>query len=1065
MTKPIRNPDGTPYILPLDLPREAPSLLLQTISSLLDPQYLPIVTPVSTGFQSTSIPNLALIALSITPHLSDAHTARMPSDMDLLPVSSRWINDFKTLFECLCSSVYSEGEATPFEDRSDRELSRQAVFKRGVEIWGVIRDWGAYRIPLADLIFDFWKKAGGDAGESSPCVWKMLGQEYALRVMERIAQERQDDTAAAQETEISSSQYEPEDILRHLITTASSCQYHLQPQRFEPDRPMQTPASAGPTSPPLAPAGSNVSSTLVSPAISRVHSQQQVTPPGPSTASTPSLKASLLPRASDTSTGGKYRHQSPRKPRMTDTRLCADICPGCLAAIALVNVFSTLSFSPDPATANAQKVFTAILDVLSTSPCTRTRLLTLQYVMRLRADRNHRIYLIGNIDAEVEPLARTLGFANENPETRPSGGRFSSQEAIGGRPVSGSVGASTSTSRSRPASRGGGRGLNTASSSRSRSRASEPVHPGIPSATSIPLPRRALWSIPEALNFWLPGREVEDDLIFIQPSPSILTYEPSTDRPSEEGVENEPRKESLTLLVSEYVAALTEILEHETEWDILAYVLSHLPLQLSNKHFFCGPLCRESILRLQQVVCTTLGHGTLGNTVLDLPFSLHIRDAQSVGYHILTVLISYSPIFDPHRRDLIVRVLFGGIMAGIAPTITCCISALTLCAFELETQVGRYLPQILEILERIMSNAAVAVHVLAFLSIVGSKPELYSNFTEDHFRQVFAIALKYLEAHNDPDANSDLPFALTQHVLFMTFNVIYTWFLAVNLEDRPQFVRYITRQVLLASGNVLTEPAEVCFDWLARYTYSSVDPKPAPSLLRESVIPDDEVTKEVFFLLGKSIVSIRAEGQKGWLEVTARRPSGMTRFLCHIQNHPLVPAGDPQPDLISLPAAALENRVPARMKMPRDRAPQAAEEASIPKDSIEGEQVTEEAEATARNDETSLENDARQNNEEPAERLGGVAVESEGEVEVEGKAEADDGVELEAGQDAPQAPSKPGSDPVSRMKCILRATHIDVAYRRSAGNPNRRRESGTRRRSPRFPHRLCVGGNRSISTS
>src|ERR1700742_3162441 len=95
-----RNPDGTPYTLPLDLPREAPTLLLQTISSLLDPQYLPVSSSSSAAFHSTTIPNLALIALSITPHLSDVHTARMPGDMDLLPVSGRWLPGFRLLFEC-----------------------------------------------------------------------------------------------------------------------------------------------------------------------------------------------------------------------------------------------------------------------------------------------------------------------------------------------------------------------------------------------------------------------------------------------------------------------------------------------------------------------------------------------------------------------------------------------------------------------------------------------------------------------------------------------------------------------------------------------------------------------------------------------------------------------------------------------------------------------------------------------------------------------------------------------------------------------------------------------------
>jgi tuberous sclerosis 2 len=595
---------------------------------------------------------------------------------------------------------------------------------------------------------------------------------------------------------------------------------------------------------------------------------------------------------------------------------CVDFCRGALATTALLNIFSTLSFSPNPLAINAQKVFTALLRILSDTPCNRSRLLILQYSLRLRADRDHRVFLVGTIDNEVLPLARPLGFANEDTTSSHSDNVMSGPENVGGRGTSNSIGAK-STSRSRNASRAARTFSKTASSSRSRSRVPELVQQNVSSATSIPIPRRPLWLVPESLNFWLPVRELEEDLIFVQPSPAIVTYEASTDVANE--ANEHERGDSLSLLISNYVNALSDILERETEWDILAYVLTHLPLQLANKHFFCGPLARESIQKLQQVVCTGLAKETLGLSVLDLPISIHPRNAQSIGYHILTVLISYSPIFDYTRRDLIVPVLCEGIRAGMESTIICCISALTLCAFELQTQISRHLPSILEMLERIMSNAAVAAHVLAFLGIVATNPDLYSNFTEEHFKQVFTIALKYLEAHNDPDANSGLPLALTQHVLFMTFNVIYAWFLALSLEDRPRFVGYITEQVLLANNNILTEPAEVCFDWLARCTYASVDSKPAPSLLRESVMPEDGSVKESFFLMGKSIISLRSNGRKGWLEITTRRPSGMTSFLCHMQNHPIVPVGDPSPDLISLSAAALEDRVPARMLPPTER--------------------------------------------------------------------------------------------------------------------------------------------------
>src|ERR1700749_316047 len=128
------------------------------------------------------------------------------------------------------------------------------------------------------------------------------------------------------------------------------------------------------------------------------------------------------------------------------------LCQGSLATIALLNIFSTLSFSPNPLALNAQIVFAALLSILSVTPCNRSRLLILQYTMRLRSDRDHRVYLVSNIDEEVEPLAKILGFTSmDEAEFRSSPFKLS-QDIPGTRAASISVGAG---SRSRPSSRGG----------------------------------------------------------------------------------------------------------------------------------------------------------------------------------------------------------------------------------------------------------------------------------------------------------------------------------------------------------------------------------------------------------------------------------------------------------------------------------------------------------------------------------------------------------------------------------------------------------------------------------
>ena len=83
--------------------------------------------------------------------------------------------------------------------------------------------------------------------------------------------------------------------------------------------------------------------------------------------------------------------------------------------------------------------------------------------------------------------------------------------------------------------------------------------------------------------------------------------------------------------------------------------------------------------------------------------------------------------------------------------------------------------------------------------------------------------------HNRPEQSPDTSWALSQHLRVMSYYIVYLWFLAVKLPDCPKHVKNTASQLLLANGgqDEIDEPAEVCFNWLARYTYTSADPRPA----------------------------------------------------------------------------------------------------------------------------------------------------------------------------------------------------------------------------------------------
>ena len=565
-------------------------------------------------------------------------------------------------------------------------------------------------------------------------------------------------------------------------------------------------------------------------------------------------------------------------------------------ASALVSVFAQIAFGTPPPGKDqgasirlALSVWDTLADLLQcTSPdflqqniSSAGRLRILQFVMRLRADRDHRLYwqLKGfDADGQIHNLCNMIGRAVP-PENLSTERRVipdldqvepvrSARKASRGRPNKASASAS-------------------ALGSRSRSRVSEPFRPEPPVAPYI-----SLWSFADAIPDVL--GELSDTL-----SERLQSYDP------------EGPDEHKVLPVSRYLSALCSILQHETDPEVISYVLCHLPVQLSNKHLFCGPKSRAVIGEMVITICRRIA---TGNFTASWPISLRTRDAQSLPYHALCVLISYKQSLDGTTRHLLVETLQAGLDSSLS-TATVCLQSLTMCAYELEVNLTRYLSGILEKLSQIMSNLDMAVYILGFLSVVGSRKRLHANFRETDFKMVFGVATQYLQQHNRMTLEWDeaLSWALAQHVRILSFHLLYVWFLAVKLQDRPRHIPYITKQLLLANEGKgeIDDYTEVCFDWLSRYTYASADPRPASSLLSDMVTGGEGTEDPInvkSWIYGNAVLTVRALPKLGWFEVLSRRPSGFVKFLCRLENAPMVGPGDVDPDMVTTAASLLMQR-------------------------------------------------------------------------------------------------------------------------------------------------------------
>ena len=768
---------------------------------------------------------------------------------DLSPTSPEWLKNWESLL----------GNDTLIH--LQRPLTRRAIMDALRVVYNTVKDMATYRRPLGDLVYNFCRSTdgGGDQGDDADVMWKMLGEEVVLRVVE---QENVDGAT------------EPSSFLDLLFAVALSKDPKPDSEEVQ---------------------GPDTASIYTTETQSKTQSDNNLSSrEKEKDLALPSMRSLL----SSLATGGtSSRSQSIQPPQPDDIKRGMESPPPssslheASAVSALVEIFCQLTFTPfvleQKCLKLAVQVYEMLINIIAKSRSTRAKITALQFLMRLRADRDHKLYFISaqyDRSGLIHSLGSLINKAGE-PESGTGASRLLDDTVLDSPDVRRARPRFPQERDGRDFSRGhGSAGPSGSAHSRSRSRTT--------ALTPTPKTLESLWHLPESLTFYV---------LADSPSEVLVSYDSGGSYP--------------VLPISRYLQSVIGLLQMETSWEVLSYVICHLPVQLSNKHLFCGPKCRSEISKLLSVLCSGIHGGDFGTSIEQWPTGLKVRDAHGLAYHTLSILLSYQRCFDLPQRHLLVEVFQAG-LNGQLSTIKCCLHALSLAAFELPSSMTKYLSRILEKLSQIMSNPSMAVHILGFLSIIGSLPALYANFTEADFKMVFGVALQYLQHYNSLNVSETMSWALSQHVRILSYSVVYIWFLAIKLPDRPHHVRYITRQLLLANeGNAqVDEPTEVCFDWLSRYTYATADPRPAGSTFSDIVLnptASNSEAKEKTWILGNSVITVRALARSGWVEILSRRPSGFSRFVCRVENVPMVGPGDVVPDLLSIPASLIMEREPS----------------------------------------------------------------------------------------------------------------------------------------------------------
>ncbi|KAI5481702.1 tuberin [Pseudohyphozyma bogoriensis] len=586
-----------------------------------------------------------------------------------------------------------------------------------------------------------------------------------------------------------------------------------------------------------------------------------------------------------------------------------------LAILALISIFHLcLARSTPSASERAILVFRDLLALLDptgtghsaegTEPTLplRTRVVILQWLVRLRADAAHRIHWVKDVD--ITASASILGRITTPASSEIASDALASAAGIGadeglrpeprGRPTRqsqlerGGRDASGSRVRVRSVDRSPSRGLSNRRGTQS----------------SIPPPMPTLWSVPERLPFDF-GEDVRSVggqglASFDHNRMRSWTEEedPGTGQFTVREVEvtdQEYTEPAMVVLpVSEYLRTINNLLQAAQDWELVSYILCHLPEQLSNKHLACGPRAALQLHHLRTQLCNGL-RGISFLSEIPLPSSVKRAEVHAAAYVVLTSLIAYRGLFTKRQQDDMVESFIYG-LGNPRDTAKVCIHALAMATFELRPSMTKYLAEIVRHLQKIISTATLGVHILELIAGIGQEPSLYANFTELDFQTVFGIALKYIQAHNErllenPETadGEGIEYAFSQYVFLLAYLSITSWYLALRLSERPKYVPFLTRRLIQANEGKpeIDEPTEVCFDMIARYTYSNADPRPRHSAFDNSVskagaVPGPPSSKT--WIVGTATVTIKSLAAPAWVEVTVRRPSGVVRMLWELQN-------------------------------------------------------------------------------------------------------------------------------------------------------------------------------------
>lgn len=334
--------------------------------------------------------------------------------------------------------------------------------------------------------------------------------------------------------------------------------------------------------------------------------------------------------------------------------------------------------------------------------------------------------------------------------------------------------------------------------------------------------------------------------------------------------------------ISLWYKEILRIIEGGGHWEIYSFIWTHLGPQLANVALFRGSGC--DISRLRQIICDQLAVSSRPPQVA-IPKDLTRNDVKVTLIRTMSSLISYSDLFSKRDEEHIVRTLIECFSTFEKATVPC-IQALLLCCYEIPVSVKKSLGQIFTKFETKSPNLSTGPHILEFLFSLSRFPTLTANFTQDEYKRVFEMVIKYtqpVDASRVISAGIDgqtyastINQRLSQYQVALAYDIVATWFLTLRLSDRQYMSKFIIRNLILAEGGTGTTGIDsqslACVDLISRFTYSDLDLTVQTAVPSPMIGHTSRVRKQ--WIHGSSIITVSTETQSGDSQLIIRRPTG-----------------------------------------------------------------------------------------------------------------------------------------------------------------------------------------------